>query len=111
MAASRYRHYITLQTKIISIDTYGEEDITWNDEFNSFAEIKPVRGNEYYNAQQIQSSITHKITMRYCTLNDGSRIKPSNSRIIYDDRIFNIQSIININERSIILEFMAIEEL
>jgi SPP1 family predicted phage head-tail adaptor len=112
VAAGRYRHFVTIQSQVISKNTYGEKEITWADDITDYpAEIISLRGKEYYNARQIQAIVTHKITIRYITLSDGTRIKPSNCRIIFDDRIFNIESVININERNIDLEIMAIEEL
>lgn len=110
-AAARYRHYITIQSQKVTTNTYGEENISWVDDSECFAEIKPIRGDEYYNARQIKSIVTHKITMRYTTLSDGTRIKQSNSRIKFGDRIFNIESIVNLMERDIDLELMVVEEL
>ena len=109
--AGKKRHYIIFQSKTTSQNNYGEKEITWNDDVDCFAEIVPLRGKEYYNSRQIQSLSTHKICIKYNTLNDGSRIKPSNCRITFNDRIFNIESVINIDERDIDLEIMVVEEL
>lgn len=112
VAAARYRHYVTIQSQVVSTNTYGEENISWVDDITDYAcEIKPIRGDEYYNARQIKSIVTHKITMRYITLSDGTRIKQSNSRIKFGDRIFNIESVINLMERNIDLELMVVEDL
>lgn len=112
MQAGRRRYYIVFQSKTESANSYGEVDIVWSDDFNCFAEIKPLRGNEYYNARQIQSNISHKVVIQYATLSNGDRIKPSNCRIVFDDnRTFNIQSVINIGERNKELELMVVEEL
>jgi len=112
MYVGRLRHYIIFQSKTESANSYGEIDIVWSNDFSCFAEVKPLRGNEYYNARQIQSNISHKVTIQYAALSNGDRIKPSNCRIVFDDnRIFNIQSVINIGERNKELEMMVVEEL
>ncbi|MFB5622537.1 MAG: phage head closure protein [Nitrosarchaeum sp.] len=111
VATARYRHYITIQSQVVTQNKYGENEISWVDDSECFAEIKPIKGDEYYNARQIQSVVTHKITMRYTTLSDGTRIKQSNSRIKFGDRIFNIEGVINLMERNIDLELMVVEEL
>lgn len=110
MRASLYRHNIIIQSKEQSRDTYGETDITWVDDFEVFAGITSIRGNQFFNAQQVQSAVTHKINMKYIELSNGDRIKPENARIKFNDRIFRIMYVINIDERDIELELMTVEE-
>lgn len=112
MKAGKRRHYITVQrVSSTQQNTYGEIEEAWNNDFNTFAEIKPMRGKEYYNSRQIQSICTHKIIFAYREFSTGGLITPDDSRIIFNSRVFNIESIININERNIDLEIMAVEEL
>lgn len=111
VASGKLRESITVQSKKKTKNSYGEEDITWIDDFECFAEIKGLRGKEYFNSMQIGSVITYKIIIRYMTLSDGTRIKPNNARIIYDNDIYNILSIININKKNKELELMVVEEL
>jgi len=71
----------------------------------------PLRGSEYFAAQQVQSGVTYKFRIRYRTLSDGSQIDPS-CRILYDTttRVFNIASVVNVGERNRMLEFLCTEE-
>ena len=109
MRAGSLRHRITIQTKTVTRNSYGEESVTWSDNINCWASIEPIRGNEYFSAQQIQSGVTHRITIRYRTLADGTAINP-NCRVEYGTRYFNIQSVLNPSERDISLQLMCIEE-
>ena len=81
------------------------------DDFECFAEIKGLRGKEYFSSRQLGSVVSHKIVIRYTTLSDGRRIKPDNCRIIYEDDIYNIISVININKRNKEIEIMVVEDL
>lgn len=108
--SGQLRHSGRFQIKSIIRDTYGEDDVTWIDDVEANVAIYPVSGKEYYVSQQTQSVVTHRIFLRYTTLNDGSKINP-NCRFVHDDgTIFNIQSVINKEMRDIELTLMAIEE-
>lgn len=65
--------------------------------------IEPLRGFERLRAQQLESPVTHKITLRY-----RAGIKAQH-RILFGTRVFNIRSVINIEERNRWLEIMADE--
>lgn len=110
MRAGQLRHRIMIQKKKTSRNSYGEVSVTWMDNMNCWASIEPIRGKEYFSAQQVQAGVTHRITMRHYTLADGTKINP-NCRIKYDDRYFNIQSVINPSERNIMLQLMCIEDI
>lgn len=67
--------------------------------------IKPLRGGEYWDAAKKEAEITHKITTRYLP-----GITPD-EKILYKDRIFEIQSIINVDENNTMLEIYCKEYL
>ncbi|WP_407310932.1 phage head closure protein [Desulfosporosinus sp. SB140] len=68
-----------------------------------YASIKPIRGKDSFEAKKYQAQLTHKITIRYL-----SGLTPD-MQIQYQDRIFLIDDIINIMERNVFLEIMALE--
>lgn len=103
MKIGKLRHRVTIQKLISTPDGGGGSTKTWIDDATVWAAIEPLRGGERYVAQQIQSELTHKITMRY---REG--IKPQ-MRIKYKDRIFEILSVIDIDERRIWLEMLCSE--
>ena len=65
--------------------------------------IEPLKGFERLRAMQLESPVSHKITMRY-----RSGLKPEH-RIKFGTRFFNIRSIINLEERNQWLEVFADE--
>lgn len=103
MKAGWLRHRITLQTKSTTQDTYGAEQDVWTDEATVWASVEPLRGQEYFSSKQMQAEETTRIRIRY-----RSGITPA-WRVIFGDRIFNIKSIINPQERNIFLELMCEE--
>ena len=113
MRAGELRHRITIQTQTVLAGTYGAGDITWADDIEVWAAMWPIKGNEYYTARQIESAVTHKFRLRYTKLSDDTRISPK-CRIRYGDdedaRYFNIQAIIDPDERHIFLDIMAVED-
>ncbi len=72
----------------------GGEIITWEPYCYAWASISPLIGREYFAAKQIQGSTSHKMRMRY-----QSGIKTYH-RIQWGERFFNIDTILNPDERS-----------
>lgn len=79
------------------------EDEYWKDIATTWANINPISGKEYYSAETINSDLTHKIRLRY-----RRGITPD-MRIIYNDRIFYIISVINEYEKNTMLQLMCRE--
>jgi SPP1 family predicted phage head-tail adaptor len=111
MKAGQLRHRITVETKTVGRDGYGEETVSWSSNIGAWAEIRPLKGMQYYAAQQVQSAISHKIIMRYATLSASTAIGAGYCRINHKGRIFHIEHVINSDERNIYLEIMCKEEI
>lgn len=99
----KLRHRVTLQELVKTDDGYGGIVETWQDVATVWAAIKPLRGNERYTAQQVQSELSHKITIRY-----QAGIKPQ-MKLLYKGRTFEIESVIDIEERHQWLELLCSE--
>ena len=89
-------HRITFQIQ----DLETEE---WSNSFTTWANINPISGKEYYQAETINSDLTHKIRLRY------RKGITSDMRILYNERIFYIISVINEYERNSFLQLMCRE--
>lgn len=98
MDPGKLNHRITFQ--IQNLDSEEEE---WNDIVTTWASINPISGREYYQAETINSDLTHKVRLRY-----RKGITPD-MRILYKDRIFNIVSVINEYEKNTMLQLMCRE--
>jgi SPP1 family predicted phage head-tail adaptor len=92
------RHRITFQ-----LQDLDSEDEDWKDIATTWANINPISGKEYYSAETINSDLTHKIRLRY-----RKGITPD-MRVIYNDRIFYIISVINEYEKNTMLQLMCRE--
>jgi SPP1 family predicted phage head-tail adaptor len=94
MKAGKLRHSILIQKKVVFRNSIGEEEVTYEDFALVYASIEPIGGREYFLAQQTQSAVDYKFMMRY-----RSGIKPD-FRIFWGTRIFNITSVLNLEERN-----------
>lgn len=98
-----YRHIIDFE-KIIDIkNEYGEVSKEWTTFFTTRASIKPISGREFYQAETVNSEVTHKVNLRY---KDGIK---TDMRIKFGKRIFGIISVINFEERNIELQLLCKE--
>ena len=101
--AGRMRQKVTIQQLADTQDAQGGRSETWTTYQEVWAAITPLRGREYFAADQAQSRVTHTIRCRWLT-----GVTPK-MRIVLDSRTFRIQSAINEEERDIILLLMCEE--
>ena len=94
---------ITIQRRGSAQDDAGQEIETWTQTAQVWATIRPIRGREYFNASGERAEITHTISIWY-----GTTVAPRD-RVVYSGRTFDIQSVINIDERNRDLELMCVE--
>lgn len=84
---------ITIETAIESKENTGEITYTWIVFATVWARYMPIRGREYFAAQQINASIDATFRIRYIpNLTTVHRIK-------WDGKLWDIQSIIEIGRR------------
>lgn len=94
MRAGQLRHLIILQKPTTVKGSMGEELITYVDEIKNVpAFIEPLTGGEYFAAKRLQEIITIKIIIRYMT-----KVFDSTWRIKWGDKIYLIDTIINVNQ-------------
>jgi len=103
MQAGILRHRITLQSPINVPDGFGGFTVSWEDEFNAWADIDPPKGREYFAAGEKQTEITTRVRVRYRAGIKGSW------RVKFGKRIFDINSIIDPDERHRELILMCVE--
>ena len=103
MQIGNLRHRITFQEEAKEPDGYKGFTVTWKDVVTVWASIIPLSGREYFHAHQITSEVTHRIRTRYRTDIDTSM------KIKLGERIFSIESIIDLEERHVYLELYCKE--
>jgi SPP1 family predicted phage head-tail adaptor len=94
-----------IQTNTPAQDSSGSWADSWADDTNGsmWAAVEPLSGRELFLAQQVNSDVTHKITMRY-----KSGLSPQ-KRIRFAQRFFNIITVMNIGEIGYQMQVMAKE--
>lgn len=105
MQAGLLRKRLTIQKPSQAQDGYGQTLDTWTDVATVWGEIVPVSGREMIAANAMQESKTHAITIRYI-----AGITPK-MRIKYGTRLFDIQSVLDENERHRTLNLSCVEGL
>lgn len=104
MRAGQLRHRLSLQSPTITNTSTGTITEAWGTVATIWGSVEPLRGREFYDSALINSDVTARIVIRYT-----SDIEP-NYRIVYDNRTFLIESIVDIDERRKEMNLMVTEE-
>jgi SPP1 family predicted phage head-tail adaptor len=100
---SDFRHRLQFQEKMTVKDEEGNSVTKWNTVFTVWGSVEGLRGREYLAAGALSSEATYRIRIRY---RKGVR---TNMRILYGERVFEIESVIDINEEHKEIEIMCKE--
>lgn len=99
----KLRNQITIEREQSVPDGAGGSTITWSTVASPRAFIKPMSGGERLQAMRLESTVTHRIFIRY-----RSDLLTSD-RVSYKGRIMQIRALINLEERNRWLEIYADE--
>lgn len=91
---------VTIQQYVETADTFGELDRTWSNLVTVWAKVKPISASETYSAQQTGMTVNHEVWIRYRT-----GIAPK-MRVVYGSRTFEIDGVMNLDERG---EFLILK--
>ncbi len=94
---------LTIQVQTKTPDGLGGSVATWVDQGIVWAGIMPLRGQEKLMAEQVQNRVTHRVKIHYRSVFSGSW------RFKFGKRYFNVESVINSDERGVFLELMCEE--
>ena len=94
MRAGPMRQRITIETPTETQAADGSITRTWETFITVWASIEPLAGREYFAAAREQADVSHRIRMRYT---EGITHK---TRVSFESRIFEIESVINTGERN-----------
>ena len=103
MKIGRLRHRIVIEESIAGRDSFGAEVSEWIQFAKVWADVSPVSGREFASFKQINAEITTNITIRYIA---GITTE---MKILFGDRVFEIDSVINPEEKNISLLLMCKE--
>lgn len=86
-----------------TVDDYGQVTRSWSTYYTTWASVRPLSGREQEQGMARQSSISHRVRIRYKDdIQHGDRISMGN-------RILEIVSVRNLDEGSWELEIDAVE--
>lgn len=98
-----YRQRLYVQQENPVADTGGGNVMAWVTINTVWASIEPISGKEQLQAGKLTGSTMYRLRMRY-----DSAITPA-MRFMFGSRIFNIRSILNVDERNRTMEIIAEE--
>lgn len=110
MRASDLRHRVTFQSRSVTTDSFGAQSQAWADVATVWADVSPLSGRELMAAQAINVEVSHSITIRWQAQFAGPKVAAA-MRIVYGNRIFNIHSAIDPDERRKTIQISASEGL
>jgi SPP1 family predicted phage head-tail adaptor len=96
MRIGELRKQITIQAEAPTADGAGGYALAWTNVATVWAEIKPVSGNKVFVDQHLEGHVTHQIKTRY----RSDLTITTDMRIVHNNRVFNIHSITNTDERN-----------
>ena len=64
IAASDLDQRITIQAKSVTKNAIGEEIVTWGDVVTTWASVRPLRGREFFTANQMQHAVDARFLIR-----------------------------------------------
>lgn len=103
-SAGKLRHRIVIEQPTKTRDPYGAEVETWTPFATVWAAVEPLRGREFFAAQQVNAEVTHRVTLRYIP----GVIRAM--RVTFKGRILDMVSPpINVDERNQELQLMCVE--
>lgn len=94
MRAGTLRRRIVIETPTETQDTFGEPDVTWSEFASIRASVEPLAGREFFQSRQFDAEISTRFIMRYVS---GITAK---MRVKYDSRYFDINAVINVDDRN-----------
>lgn len=99
MRSYQLRHKIRIQRRARSLDPYGQPHEIWADYLSVRAHIRPISGKESVGALSVNPSLTHTIAVRYKPA-FGLPHSMASYRVHFGERVFNIESVRNLEERN-----------
>jgi SPP1 family predicted phage head-tail adaptor len=94
--ATRARHYLTLQRKTETSDGEGGFTESWADQLYFFGSLDPLKAWQQYNNASVGVDTTHIVATR------GLIDVKEHDRVKLGSRIFEVQTVENIEERGFV---------
>lgn len=108
MTAGKLNRRVTIQKPDSVLDDYGQPSIGWANIATIWANIKPVGGREKMRAMAMEATLTHTVMVRYRS-DLLPEIDADAWRIVYGQKILEISSALDFEDRRKYIVFDCIE--
>lgn len=108
MNIGRLSKRITIFRFVDDVDSMEQSIQKLHEVATVWADISPIRGSEFYELKKIQSRVTHKCFIRY---RDEYADINSNWYLRVDDKMFDIDSAIDVDYEHKMLEIRCYERI
>ena len=98
------KHLITIESKTTESSDFDSVPELWETFTKAWFRVKPLRGEEMLQAQQVNEKVTHKLTTRPWISGVTNEMRAD-----LNGRKLNVVSSINVDERNKELELMCVE--
>lgn len=89
MAIGRLRTRVAVQEAVEVETDSGAIERTWRTRFYRWAQVRPLRADEFVQAQQIQAQITHRVSMRADDVRTSDRLLLPAGRVLHIEGVFS----------------------
>lgn len=100
-----YRLPAELQKRTVAQNGYGESTEEWVTVSHIRCSIEPINGKEFYAVETVNSELTHRVRLRHAK----SLVITPDMRILYNNRILIITSVIDYLEQHEEVQLMCKE--
>lgn len=97
------RHRVIIEQPVRERRPDGSYSESWETRVAAWARVEPLTGREFWAAAEVNSQVTHRVTMRY---RPGLTTR---NRLRFRERTLNIASVLNPDERNQVLQLMCEE--
>lgn len=87
LAAGTLDKRVVVERQVVTVDSAGVQSIVWEHYADRWANVRDLSGNALMLAQQIQSEVRTRITLRY-----DNQIRES-MRILFRGFVFDVKSV------------------
>ena len=104
MRAGKLRHRITIEQNTPTRDALGAEVDSWSSFAVRWAAVEPLGGREFWDARRVNAERRVRFRLRYVV-----GVTPE-MRVSFDGRVFDIQAVIDVEERNRELQLVCEEQ-
>ena len=99
----KYRQRVEIQSCAKTANGFGELEEVWTTDSTEWAQVEPLSGRQMEYAKAIVAEVSHVVRMRFTPgVAVGKRIK-------FNNRILNVNAVLNTEERNIELQAYCME--